>query len=219
MSGTPDLFGLVFDGEGGVFGDVFAVDAGPTAVITAGEDDAETIPGIYIDDSGETIQFGEGFDDPYWGLFRFASGIASGSTVLTSKLRFVSIATQDTSSDTYTIDVADADNAAMPTDVTELAAVEWTTATATGNFGSLVAGEPFDTFDISDAIQEVVNRPGFSGTLLIRVRGVVFVAVAAYEHPTYDPAELWATWDEPEPPTFQAAWAMGSNVMIQPGAF
>lgn len=155
---------------------------------------------------GTTLQLGYDGIDPRNVLLRFiaSEAIAQGSTFSDAKLTIVPAETKNTSGYTITIEAAEATNPSMPADQTTADAITWTTAVASGNFGSCVDGTPADSPSLTSVLNEVsAGRAIAAGeAILLRVKldnGTDSLAFAANEHASYAAARLSATFDAAVP--------------------
>lgn len=171
--------------------------------VAAGADDGYISNGNFYDTDTKFI-FGElfGYDAANcWMRFTNIS-IPQGATITGSRVRVVCTGDYPFNDNavTCTIYANDEDNAVAPTDVSEYNALTTTTGVVWTTTTTWDAGNVFYTPNISDCIQEVVDRPTWSGgAMMILIKGnnnydYPGKDCASYENATYDEPKLYIDW-------------------------
>lgn len=128
--------------------------------------------------------------------------VPQGATITAAKLTLIAAASNSNGTNySGTICASDEDSAAQLTDATDADGRARTAASATDNFVNLTAGSPYDTWDFTSVVQEVVSRAGWTSgnAMLIFVQDIsgadaTPLSFAAYDHATYDPPVLSITY-------------------------
>lgn len=167
--------------------------------IEASADDGE-FTGAGIATSSNSNNIGPFAFDTYAAILRFTNiRIPAGATVSTAFLRCVATLAVDTTTGTLSIQ-ADEGGASQsfPSDGSDYNGRSWGTA-ETGNFGNLALGQTFDTFDVADIVQRMVDLGAWDDgdTILFRVTSDdVSMNIASWRSPQFDPPELHYTYTE-----------------------
>ncbi|HEY9265518.1 MAG TPA: hypothetical protein VIQ11_13030 [Mycobacterium sp.] len=180
-------------------------------IAAAGDDGGWSEAGYFSSTTATIIRLGDASDSDYgrsaW--FRWATGIPAQALVTTANLTLIPKGISGSIIPTLRIRASDEDNPAIPASRTDAtgrprttAYVDWTPAA----WGSGVAqASP----DISAMIQEVVSRPGFSGTVMLFVEDLTTgsttltgqLSMDSYESSPANTARLTATYTPQTVPT------------------
>jgi len=134
-------------------------------IIQAGTDDAEVIPSTTtINTGGISIKMGNNAGVPYDAGFRFQNIlIPRGTTISNAYITFTPFVNQSGTTCNLTIEGEDADNAsAFSTYGDFIGRTKTTASVAWDNISAWAAGVTEDTPDLTDIIQEIVDRSGFA---------------------------------------------------------
>lgn len=170
-----------------------------------GADDGFWQPGFF-DGASFNLRFGDIGGGAYHSFIRFPSvNIPQGNTIDSAFVRFISNENRSGTTVDVNIYFNDVDNAVAPTDFTEAGNLSLTTNLANWSPGAWTDGSQEDTPSIISALQEVINRVGWSSgnalQLVIKNNGS---SVSAFRDPSAieqssgaEKAELHVTWSEP----------------------
>lgn len=139
-------------------------------IAAAADDGGWSEAGYYNSSSATIIRLGDASDADYgrsaW--FRWTTGITAGSEILSASINLSSRGV-DTPIPTLMIRAIDEDNPVAPTSKANADSRARTTASVTWTPTAWTSGQRYSSPNIAGILQEVVDRPGFSGTVVILV--------------------------------------------------
>lgn len=192
----------------------------PSVTIQDDADDLYIIYGVGLFAGNDNCAFG------YYlvvndAVLRFAAaGIAQGTQLASATLTIVPTQTVAAPTGDYPVYAYDEDSATVPVDQADHEGRTLTTATAAWDIGGVTAGVAVN-FDVTDIVQEVVDRAGFSESSAIVLTlkggfGAALLRLASREHATYNAAIL--SWTVPGDGGIGGIGSANFNRFLCPGS-
>lgn len=133
-----------------------------TVRVAAGGDDGYAYAPSTFNNNAAGVYFGKGATAVYNTFMRFLSvAIPKGSTINSAKITFEAALSLSGTTVIVRLVGNDIDDAVAPTNYTEITNLDFTTAVVEWSPAAWTSGTTYDSPDIADIIQEIIDRAGW----------------------------------------------------------